>query len=314
VLAGTLPNLTQQNVFLGLPLVLMPEELVLLIEKRSSRLASPPVFPFRTNQPNILNLPSCNAELATIVHDPSAHHTPTPAQLEAWDASRRQDVAQLQLARLERLERQRRKDDDDDDKTTTATAAPIDDDDVVVVQDLPSAAPTRQKRAEEREARRRRPLAATATADADADADAGADADAEAETDTAEAIGGGRGRGGQGQEPAAATPVPSSNVVYTVSVPTTSDAFAWYNYGDDDNDAASGPRRRDQHHQRTYETLDAARAAGVWSYPANADERARCEVFRDLWEKGYYMGGGIKFGGDWLVYPGALLYFSAPFF
>jgi tRNA-splicing endonuclease subunit Sen34 len=34
VLTGTLPHLSQQNVFLGLPLVLMPEELVLLVEKR----------------------------------------------------------------------------------------------------------------------------------------------------------------------------------------------------------------------------------------------------------------------------------------
>ncbi|KAH9999059.1 hypothetical protein BJV77DRAFT_656332 [Russula vinacea] len=72
VLTGTLPHLSQQNVFLGLPLVLMPEELVLLVEK----------------------------QLAMIVHDPAAHHTPTPSQLETWDAERRQDVA-LQLARLE---------------------------------------------------------------------------------------------------------------------------------------------------------------------------------------------------------------------
>ncbi|TFY73361.1 hypothetical protein EWM64_g10651, partial [Hericium alpestre] len=33
VLAGTLPHLSQQNAFLGLPLVLMPEEVVLLMEK-----------------------------------------------------------------------------------------------------------------------------------------------------------------------------------------------------------------------------------------------------------------------------------------
>jgi hypothetical protein len=31
VLSGTLPQVTQQNVFLGLPLVLMPEEVVLLV-------------------------------------------------------------------------------------------------------------------------------------------------------------------------------------------------------------------------------------------------------------------------------------------
>ena len=257
------------------------------------------------------------AELATIVHDPSAHRTPTPAQLEAWDASRRHDIAQHQLARLER---QRRK--DEDNRTTTAApaaaAAPPLDGVVQVQQQDPSstAATIQQKRAEREAARRRRRklllLAATdADGDADAEADGGADADAEADADAAaEAIGGGGGG-----------PVPSSSTVYTVSVPTTSDAFAWYNYenendGDDHDDPASspgpGPGARWRNSPHTYETLDAARAAGVWSYPANADERARCEVFRDLWEKGYYMGGGTKFGGDWLVYPGAC--FSAPSF
>ncbi|KAG6376515.1 hypothetical protein JVT61DRAFT_2508 [Boletus reticuloceps] len=33
VLTGTLPHLSQQNVFLGVPLLLMPEEVVLLVEK-----------------------------------------------------------------------------------------------------------------------------------------------------------------------------------------------------------------------------------------------------------------------------------------
>src|ERR1700722_4551922 len=33
ILTGTLPHLSQQNVFLGPPLVLMPEEVVLLVEK-----------------------------------------------------------------------------------------------------------------------------------------------------------------------------------------------------------------------------------------------------------------------------------------
>lgn len=32
-LLGTLPHLSQQNVFLGVPLVLLPEEAVLLVEK-----------------------------------------------------------------------------------------------------------------------------------------------------------------------------------------------------------------------------------------------------------------------------------------
>lgn len=33
LLTGTLPHLAQQNIFLGVPLVLMPEEVVLLVEK-----------------------------------------------------------------------------------------------------------------------------------------------------------------------------------------------------------------------------------------------------------------------------------------
>ena len=247
-----------------------------------------------------------DVELATIVHDPAAHRAPTPAQLEAWDVSRRQDVAQHQLARLER---QRLK---DEERTTTATttAAPID---VAQEEDPTSTEPSTQTQKRKREAvgrRHRRPLM-DADAAAGADADAEADDDADAVTGTIDAIGGNRG-GGEGALPVRA--VPSKGSVYTVSVPTTSDAFAWYDH-DDEKDhhgpaSSSGPRQ--WHRRTTYETLDAARAAGVWSYPANADDRARCEVFRDLWEKGYYMGGGIKFGGDWLIYPGPSLFTAPP--
>lgn len=35
VLTGTLPGITQQNMFLGLPLLLLPEEVVLLVENGS---------------------------------------------------------------------------------------------------------------------------------------------------------------------------------------------------------------------------------------------------------------------------------------
>ena len=72
------------------------------------------------------------------------------------------------------------------------------------------------------------------------------------------------------------------------------------------NDNGDNPERR----TCTYETLEAARAAHVWSYPSNAEESAGWEVFRDLWEKRYYMGGGSKFCGDWLVYPGACVLWS----
>ncbi|EEB95348.1 hypothetical protein MPER_05692 [Moniliophthora perniciosa FA553] len=53
ILAGTLPHLSQQNVFLGVPLVLMPEEVVLLVE-------------------NVL------------VDDPKAYPDPTMPQFQRW--------------------------------------------------------------------------------------------------------------------------------------------------------------------------------------------------------------------------------------
>ena len=205
------------------------------------------------------------------MHDPAAHHTPTTLQLEAWDASRRQDITN-QIARLEQ-----------DRATATSTATTT------------TPATIQQKRAV-REARRRQ-LAEKAAATAAEDADA----------DTEEGTGAIRGQHGDAPAPTAPTTMTTttSNAIYTISVPTTSDTLAWYdskcNNNGDDN-----PER----HTYTYETLDAARAAHVWSYPSNAEERARCEVFRDLWEKGYYMGGGSKFGGDWLVYPGTCALFT----
>jgi len=208
-----------------------------------------------------------------IVHDPAAHRAPAPSQLEAWDASRRQDIAN-QIARLEHRKAEDRATATSTTTTTTTTTS--------------TPATIQQKRAE-REARRRQ-LAETAATIAAAEADA--------DTEGTGAIGDSEVRHGY---------APASNAVYTISVPTTSDTFAWYDSkyddstNDNDNDGDENPER----HTYTYETLDAARAAHVWSYPSNAEERARCEVFRDLWEKGYYMGGGSKFGGDWLVYPGA---------
>lgn len=79
----------------------------------------------------------------------------------------------------------------------------------------------------------------------------------------------------------------SSTTPYTVHVPGASTTFEWY----------APPAH-------SFITLAAARDAGIWDYPETSFQRARCAVFRDLWEQGYFMGGGIKFGGEYLVYPG----------
>lgn len=83
---------------------------------------------------------------------------------------------------------------------------------------------------------------------------------------------------------------PPAAGTFTITIPSTSDALAWYQ-----------PRRCD--------TLVAARKADMWTYPLTSHDRACCRIFRDLWEKGYYIGSGIKFGGEYLVYPGTVIFF-----
>jgi tRNA-splicing endonuclease subunit Sen34 len=84
----------------------------------------------------------------------------------------------------------------------------------------------------------------------------------------------------------------NTNLPYTISIPASSASLEWYS-----------PKQ-------IYTSLLSAREAGVWTYPSTLAERARCGVFKDLWKQGYFMGGGIKFGGEYLVYPGKTVTFS----
>lgn len=92
------------------------------------------------------------------------------------------------------------------------------------------------------------------------------------------------------ENPVQAPRPPQTVPAYTVVVPGTSTSFSWYT-----------PE------PHAYSTIQAAKDAGIWSYPSDLTERAKCAVFRDLWDKGYYMGGGLKFGGDFLIYPGMVI-------
>jgi tRNA-splicing endonuclease subunit Sen34 len=80
-----------------------------------------------------------------------------------------------------------------------------------------------------------------------------------------------------------------SNIPHLITIPSTSSDLDW-------------------HHVRlgdtAYDTLSSAAVAGLWRYPETADERARCAAFEALKEKNYYMGKGLRFGGDFVVYPG----------
>lgn len=82
----------------------------------------------------------------------------------------------------------------------------------------------------------------------------------------------------------------SSSAVYNISISAPSSSLNWYS-----PDSCA------------YSTVEAAKEAGIWDFPSNLHDRARYGVFKDLWEQGYFMGGGIRFGGDYLVYPGVYL-------
>jgi len=43
-----------------------------------------------------------------------------------------------------------------------------------------------------------------------------------------------------------------------------------------------------------------------WKYPVTSNQRLRYKIYKDLWEKNYYITSGEKFGGDFLVYPGII--------
>ncbi|KAI0806973.1 tRNA-intron endonuclease catalytic domain-like protein [Fomes fomentarius] len=226
VLTGTLPHLSQQNVFLGLPLVLLPEEVVLLLEK----------------------------QLAILIDDPNVHPSPSAEDLRSWNAEReilaRQQIA---VAEAEKMSEKASK--------------------------LSSSEAAIRKR-KDREAKR----AAAARAKALAEGVPVDDPTAIPPQPLLSAT-----------EDRAATPKATAPV-FNVTIPASSSDLPWY---------APNPC--------TYSTLEAARQAGIWTYPTTAYERAKCRVFQDLWENGNCMGGGIKFGGDFLVYPGDPLRYHSHF-
>ena len=46
-----------------------------------------------------------------------------------------------------------------------------------------------------------------------------------------------------------------------------------------------------------------------WEFPMSRKDTMKYRVFSYFWEKGYFLTGGGKFGGDFLIYPGLLITF-----
>jgi len=227
-LVGTLPSAAQQNVFLGLPLVLAPEEVVWLVEEGH----------------------------AYLVDERSSYPPPTPALRDLWERARQEDIGRQVVKRVEREGRPE-----------------------------PELGEEALRRREERERRRERERAAKAAAAAAA-AEAGEYGEETLEDEIP--------RAQEEEVPQPAKQPAPKDVPHWVNIPSSSLTLPWYT-------------------PRTYTTLPSARAAGLWSYPRTAKERAKCAVFRSLHSRGYFLGPGLKFGGDWLVYPGDPLRYHSHF-
>ncbi|KAJ7582838.1 hypothetical protein C8J56DRAFT_233112 [Mycena floridula] len=210
ILTGTLPQLSQQNLFLGIPLLLMPEEVVLLVEN----------------------------ELAVLVDDPRSYPDPSEAQLQKWNAEETA-YARRQLVVSEAKENL--------DRSMSAEAI---------------------RKRNERQLKRAAEQISSVAAESPFIPDVVPSQD----------------------------DASSTTIIYNVLIPTASSTLDWYSPN-----------------QATYATIEAAKAAGLWNFPSTLADRARCGVFRSLWEQGFFMGGGIKFGGDYLVYPGDPLRYHSHF-
>jgi tRNA-splicing endonuclease subunit Sen34 len=254
-LTGTLPHLAQQNLFLGVPLLLNPEEVVLLVTKGQAHFHDcVPV----TQRPT---------GLAVLVDDAPAHRTPTLTHLQAYNATQAES-ARHQIAQVEAKE------------AAEAGRAQSD-------------AATRKRK--EREGKRKRDAALRDQASGE-NFMVGA-----ALMETFNPKGGiepsrkdSESRMGNDREGSGTPSIvhSESKHAYSIVIPASSSSLEWYD-----------PT------EYVYTTIAAAKDAGIWTYPTSLHERAKCGVFKDLWAQGFYMGGGIKFGGDFLVYPGA----SCPF-
>lgn len=270
LLIGTLPLIPQQNVFLGLPLQLIPEEVVYLLRVGA----------------------------IVLIDDVASFDQPSRSDVDRYiaalndDAARQaaeQDAASKKSrgAAIQKLLQQGGSD----------TAAATGEDSATLQKAIAKRKAREEKRAMEKE----RALALAAAADGDAAPSAlAASVPPPADTVKAEERGSiavlGRDEWNQVALPSAyqyTTPAAA------LEPPLPMD---WYH-----------PVQPGSEGARVHTTLSSAKRAGLWVYPRTMTERARCAVFESLHDLGYYMGVGLRFGGDFVVYPGDPLRYHSHF-
>ena len=238
-----MPQVGQQNVFLGLPLMLLPEEIVLLV--KNSTLLFAPLLSAR--------LTVAFADIAVLVDDIAAHRKATREQADAYHAHREAAILAQQTQHRKHDEEKR-----------------------ILMAEVHKEKIEKARLAKEKakEAKRQAAL------------EAGTSFEVHVPDLNGKTTGPPPSTGSSSSAPAKSQP-PVSSLPYTIIIQASSLDMPWY-----DPALAS------------YDTLEAAKEAGLYHYPTTPTQAARCKVFEDLWRKGYFMGGGLRFGGDFLVYPG----------
>ncbi|KAJ3814851.1 hypothetical protein F5876DRAFT_86145 [Lentinula aff. lateritia] len=232
LLVGTLPHLSQQNVFLGLPSQLTPEEATLLVEK----------------------------EYAVFVDDASAYPEPSLSQFQQWSTEQKEYIKHQQVVL---------------GAGNTKTQE---------VAQLAVSEEAIRKRKDRELKRQQKAMELRILQDMEGDPVAGSELLIPVAIPAVNA------------GPSTSLTTPSAHTQYNICITTPSSALSWYS-----PDSC------------TYSTIEAAQEAGIWDFPLNLQDRARYGVFKDLWEQGYFLGGGIRFGGDYLVYPGDPLRYHSHF-
>ncbi|WAQ82615.1 hypothetical protein PtA15_2A932 [Puccinia triticina] len=225
LLTGTLPQLAQQNVFLGLPLQLMPEEVVVLVE----------------------------SGIAVLVDDLNSHRPATLEESEEYQTKRDQEIEEERRLTVIR----------DDERR--AAAKQVYRSQIEAAEQKRRA---RQQQAPQTEDRSDHP--------------------------------------GEEIQQGMLPPDTSVDDSKSTSNPSRVPYFVPVHL-------QSRPPTHSPEGSNMFRALDSARQAGLWTYPEDQYQRARCAVFSALWRQGMFLGIGLKFGCDFLVYPGDSLRFHSHF-
>ncbi|POW01605.1 hypothetical protein PSTT_12385 [Puccinia striiformis] len=229
LLTGTLPQLAQQNVFLGLPLQLIPEEVVVLVE----------------------------LGIAVLVDDLRSHRHATLEESVEYQTKRDQEIEEEQrLAVIRDAERR-------------AAAQEV------YRSQIKAAEEKRQARQQQQQQQKSQQL--------------------EGRSDNPVEI-------QQGM-------IPTDNADNAKPISNNTSQVAYFI----PIHLQSQPPTHSPEGSNVFRELEPARKAGLWTYPNDQYQKARCAVFSALWRQGMFLGIGLKFGCDFLVYPGDSLRFHSHF-